>query len=46
MLVEAQSHSLMLNHVFIIDYNESFKTLYLEFKSNAFICHAKLYVLS
>ena len=45
MLVVAPSLSLMLN-VFIIDYNESSKTLYVEFKSNALICHAKFYVLS
>jgi hypothetical protein len=45
-LVEAPSHSPILNHVLIIDSNESFKTLYVEFKSNALICHAKLYVLS
>jgi len=31
----------MLNHVFIIDSNESFKTLYVEFKSTALTCHAK-----
>jgi len=46
MLVEAPSFSLMLNHVFIIDSNESFKTLYVEFKSIALICHTKFYVLS
>jgi hypothetical protein len=45
MLVEVPSRSLMLNHVFIVDYNESFKTLYVEFKSNELICHAKFYVL-
>ena len=45
MLVEALSCSLMLDHVFIIDSNESFKTLYVEFKSTALTCHAKFYVL-
>jgi len=45
-LIEAPSRSPILNHVFIIDSNEIFKTLYVEFKSNAVICHAKFYVLS
>jgi hypothetical protein len=34
MLAVVSSRSLMLNHVFIIESNESFKTLYVEFKSN------------
>lgn len=45
-LVKAPSCSLGLNHVFIIDSSEIFETLYVEFKSNALICHAKFYVPS
>jgi len=44
-LVDALSCSLRFNHVVFIA-NESVKTLFVELKSNAFICHFRVVLVS